>query len=55
MEEHLFVVQINVANIEGVCNFTFTGSNSAIISDSCISVGTQIYILVEIGFQHIFK
>ena len=53
MEESLFFVSSNVVNVEDVSDFTFTSPNSAIISDSCEYVGTQIRILVEFGF-HVF-
>ena len=55
MEVHLFFVRSNVANIEGVCYFIFTCPNSAIISDSCDFVGSQVCILVEFSFPRIFK
>ena len=55
MEEHLFLVQSNVANAEGVCYFAFRCPNSAIISDSCDCVGSQVCILVEFGYPNIFK
>ena len=55
MEEHLFVVWSNVANVESVCYFTFTCPNSAIISNSCGCVGFQVCILVEFSFPRIFK
>ena len=42
MEEHLLFVWGKSANFEGVSDFTFTGPNSAIISDSCDFIGTQI-------------
>ena len=47
MEEHLFLVQSNVANIKGFFDFTFEAPNNAIISDSYDLVGIQIFILVE--------
>ena len=55
MEEHLFLVQSNAVNIESVWYFTFTCPNSAIISDSCDCLGTQICILVEFSFPCVFK
>ena len=55
MEEHFFFVQNDVVNVKGVCNFTFAGSNSAIISDSCDYVGTQLFIAVEFSFPRILK
>ena len=35
MEEYLLFVRANVANVKGICNFTFLGPNSVIISNSC--------------------
>ena len=45
----------SIANVEGVCYFTFTYPNSAIVSDSCDHVGSQVCILVKFSFPHIFK
>ena len=55
MEDHLFLVQSNVANVEGVYEFTFVSSCSAIISNSSDYIGSQIGILVEFSFPCIFK
>ena len=55
MEKYLPFVQSNVENVEGVCNFTFLGPKSAIISDSYDHKGTQICILIEFSFPCIFK
>ena len=55
MEEYLFFVRSNVANVENVLDFIFARLNCAIISDSCDCVGTQIHFLVENGFTEIMK
>ena len=51
MEEHLFLVHSYVANVKGSYDSTFTGPNSAIISDSCDSIGNQIHRLIEFSFH----
>ena len=55
MEEQLLFLRKNVANVKGVSDFTFTGPNSAIITDSYDYVETQIYIMVQLYFPRIFK
>ena len=42
MEKYLLFIWGNVANIEGVCDFTFMSPNSAILLDSCDYIGHQI-------------
>ena len=55
LEVYLPFVLRNAANNKGVYNFAFVGPNSAVISDSCDYIGTQIYVLVELCFPYIFK
>ena len=61
MEEHLLFVQSNIVNVKGLCNvkglsnLNFAARNSANISDSCDCIGTQIDILLEFCYPHIFK
>ena len=53
--KHLLFVRINVANVKGICDLTFVELNSAIISDSCDYIGTQIRTLIEFSFTTHFE
>ena len=52
MEEHLLLIQNDIANLTGDFDFTSTDPDSAIISDSSDCIGTRICILVEFGFPY---
>ena len=55
MEEDLLFVQIEVANVQDIYRFTFTGPKSAIIFDKYDFIWTQIWLLIDLCLPRIFE
>ena len=55
MDHSLFRIRSYISDFECVCESTFMGRYSAIMSDSYDDVGTYVEVLIEFCLPRVFK